>query len=330
MHYHRRPSWRLPDSAATPEHVFWNRRAFLTGAAGIAGAALTTPLSALAQDAGKFELAAGKPFAPKPALNPAFAEAGRPITDERVNSTYNNFYEFASHKRVYEAAQKLDTSDWKISIEGQVEKPFEIGMEDLLAKVSLEERVYRHRCVEAWSMVAPWIGFKVSDILALAKPLSSAKFVRFHTFYNPKVAPGQREPWYSWPYTEGLTMAEAANELSLMVVGAYGKVLPKQFGAPIRLHTPWKYGFKAIKSIVKISFEDKQPVSFWEKAQGREYGFWANVNPKVAHPRWSQATERVLGEGDKRIPTQLFNGYAEQVAHLYFGMEKKLGDRLWR
>ncbi|MCI4665479.1 MAG: protein-methionine-sulfoxide reductase catalytic subunit MsrP [Neomegalonema sp.] len=330
MLYHRRPSWRLPESAATPEHMFWNRRAFLTGAAGIAGATIASPFAATAQEAAKSAYVPGAPFAPKPALNPAYADAGRAVTDEGVSSTYNNFYEFASHKRIYRAAQRLDTSGWKIEIDGKVEKPFEIGFEDLMSKVSLEERVIRHRCVEAWSMVTPWIGFKLSDLVALAKPLSSAKYVQFKTFFNPKVAPGQREPWYSWPYTEGMTIEEAANELSFMVVGAYGKVLPKQFGAPVRLHLPWKYGFKSIKSIVKISFVEKQPVSFWERAQAREYGFWANVNPKVSHPRWSQATEEVLGGGGKRIPTQLFNGYAEQVAHLYSGMEAKVGDRLWR
>ena len=325
MHYIRRPSWRLPESSATPEHVFWNRRAFL---AGLAGAALAGPGRALAESTPR-ALVPGEAFTPKPALNPAYADAGRPVTDEGVNSTYNNFYEFASHKRIYDAAQALDTQGWTVQFDGLVEQPFEIGMEDLLAKVALEERVVRHRCVEAWSMVAPWIGFPVSEALRLAKPLSSAKYVRFETFYDPQVAPGQREIWYSWPYIEALTMAEAAHELSFLVVGAYGKVLPKQFGAPLRLHLPWKYGFKSIKSVVKISFVEQQPISFWEEANAREYGFWANVNPEVAHPRWSQATERVLGT-DERIPTQLFNGYGEQVASLYDGLEAKVGDRLWR
>ena len=327
MHYHRRPSWRLPESAATPEHMFWNRRAFLTGAAGVAGAALAAPYSASAQTR---DLTAGAAFTPMPALNPDYADAGRPVTDEAINSSFNNFYEFASHKRIAVAAQRLDTTGWTVAFDGQIEKPFEIGMEDLLSKVSLEERVMRHRCVEAWSMVAPWIGFKVSDAVALAKPLSSAKYLRFETFYEPDVAPGQREPWYNWPYVEGMTMAEAANELSFLVVGAYGKVLPKQFGAPIRLHLPWKYGFKAIKSIVRISFVEERPVSFWEAANKTEYGFWANVNPEVAHPRWSQATEEVLGGGGERIPTELYNGYGEQVADLYAGFEAQYGDRLWR
>ena len=290
--------------------VFWNRRKFMAGAAGLAGAALIAPYGARAQSGRN--LTPGAPFDPRPAMNAAYADAGRPITDETVNSTYNNFYEFASHKQISEAAQRLETDGWTVQFDGLVEKPFEIGMEDLLSKVALEERVIRHRCVEAWSMVAPWIGFPVSEAMRLAQPLSSAKYVRFETFYNPSVAPGQREPWYDWPYVEGLTMAEAAHELSFLVVGAYGKVLPKQFGAPIRLHVPWKYDFKSIKSVVKISFVEERPVSFWEDAASSEYGFWANVNPSIAHPRWSQATERVLGTNE-RIPTQLFNGYAEEV-----------------
>jgi sulfoxide reductase catalytic subunit YedY len=191
----------------------------------------------------------------------------------------------------------------------------------------IEERVIRHRCVEAWSMVVPWIGFPLSALVALAKPLGGARYVEFQTFQNPEVARGQRQFWYPWPYTEGLTLAEAGNELAFMVVGAYGKVLHKPFGAPIRLHLPWKYGFKSIKSIVRVHFTDQRPVGFWEALQDSEYGFWANVNPEVAHPRWSQATERVLGT-DERVPTLLFNGYGEEVAHLYTGVDE--GDRLWR
>ncbi len=327
MHYHRRPSWRLPDSAATPEHVFWNRRAFLTGAVGLAGAAAATPFRAAAQSAGGLE--PGAAFEPRPAVNPAYADAGRAVTDEGVNSTFNNFFEFAAHKRIYRLAERLDTTGWKIAVDGLCENPFEIGMEDLLARVSLEERVVRHRCVEAWSMVAPWIGFQFSEIMRMAAPLGSAKYVRFETFYDPEVAPGQREPYYSWPYIEGLTMEEAANELTFAVVGAYGKVLPRPFGAPIRIHLPWKFGFKSIKSIVRVSFTEERPVSFWEEAQSSEYGFWANVNPEVPHPRWSQASEEVLGTGE-RVPTQLYNGYGEQVAHLYAGLEDELGVWLWR
>ncbi len=178
-------------------------------------------------------------------------------------------------------------------------------------------------------MVVPWIGFPLHRLIALAKPLSGAKYLRFATFHDPTVARGQRQHWYPWPYVEGLTMAEAANDLALLVVGAYGKVLPQSFGAPMRLHLPWKYGFKSIKSIKRITFTDVRPVSFWEELAVREYGFWANVNPGVDHPRWSQAQERVLGT-DTTVPTVLFNGYGAEVAHLYDGMEAEFGDRVWR
>ena len=223
----------------------------------------------------------------------------------------------------------LDAEGWTVTVDGMVETPFEIGIEYLMAKVDIEERIYRHRCVEAWSMVVPWIGFPMHRLIALAKPLSGAKYVQFETFHDPKVARGQRQHWYPWPYTEGLTMEEAANDLALLVVGAYGKVLPTQFGAPMRLHLPWKHGFKSIKSIKRIRFTEERPVSFWEELQPSEYGFWANVNPEVSHPRWSQARERVLGT-DEKIPTVLFNGYGPEVAHLYEGLEAEFADRLWR
>jgi len=320
MIYLRRPSWWLPESAATPESVYLNRRALMAGA-GAAAIAATAPSVALAA---KPE----EPFSPMPARNPTYADAGRPVTDEKLNATYNNFYEFGSHKRIADSAQKLVTDGWKIAVDGLVEKPFEISTDDLIAGAPLEERVIRHRCVEAWSMVVPWVGFPLSHLLSLAKPLSGAKYVRFETFKDSDVARGQLQFWYPWPYVEGLTIEEASNELAFLVVGAYGKVLHKQFGAPVRLHLPWKYGFKSIKSIVRVSLVEERPVSFWEELQSSEYGFWANVNPEVDHPRWSQATEQVLG-GDGRIPTQLFNGYAEQVASLYTGMEG-LGEALWR
>lgn len=327
MFVHRRRRWESPESAVTPESLFWNRRAFLGAAAasataGAFGAGAFAPSSAVAATA-------GAPFEPKPPLNPAFADAGRAVTREEVNSTYNNFYEFGTHKEIHKAAQALPSDPWSVTIDGLVSRPLTLSMDDILARMPMEERITRHRCVEAWSMVAPWIGFPLKPLLDLAEPLGSAKYVRFQTFMNPEVAREQRSPWYPWPYTEGLTVDEAANPLSFMVVGAYGKVLPKQFGAPIRLHTPWKYGFKSIKSITRISLVDEQPVGLWEALLGNEYGFWANVNPEVDHPRWSQASERVLGESD-RIPTQLFNGYAEEVAHLYTGMEASVGDRLWR
>ncbi len=320
MHSITPPRWALSENLVTPEPVFLNRRAWLKGAGLIAGAAALPPLPASAA-------APGEPWQPTPETNPAYADAGRPVTPEALNTTYNNFYEFGSHKEIHEAAQALDTDPWTITIDGMVEKPFVIGVEELIARMPVEERIYRHRCVEAWSMVVPWIGFPLPALVALAQPLGSAKYVEFRTFQNPEVARGQRQFWYPWPYTEGLTIAEAGNDLAFMVVGAYGKVLQKPMGAPIRLHLPWKYGFKSIKSIVRISFTDKRPVSFWEALQDSEYGFWANVNPDVPHPRWSQATERVLGT-DEKVPTQLFNGYAEEVAHLYDAIDE--GDRLWR
>jgi sulfoxide reductase catalytic subunit YedY len=189
-----------------------------------------------------------------------------------------------------------------------------------------EERLYRLRCVEAWSMAIPWSGFPMKALVELAKPLSSAKYVEMLTFLDAKVAPGQRQFWYPWPYREGITIEEATNELTFLATGAYGKPLAKQFGAPLRLALPWKYGFKSIKSIVKFSFTDKRPVSFWEKLQAQEYGFWANVNPMVPHPRWSQATEEVIGAGGKRVPTLPYNGYGEFVAHLYKGKD---GEKLF-
>ncbi|MEM0922971.1 MAG: protein-methionine-sulfoxide reductase catalytic subunit MsrP [Pseudomonadota bacterium] len=330
-----RPRWRISENETTPEAVFWNRRRVLAAgggaaaAAGLIGAGLW-PREPMPEISSAAEAAVpDQPFTPKPPLNPAYADAGRPVTSEEANSTYNNFYEFGSHKKIYLAAQELRTEGWRVRVEGLVEKEFEIDIDELIAQMPVEERIYRHRCVEAWSMVAPWIGFELAALVKKAAPLSNARFVEFKTFLDPEIARGQRQHWYPWAYTEGLTMAEAINPLTFMVVGAYGKVLPKQFGAPVRLHTPWKYGFKAIKSIDRIIFTDKQPLGFWEELQDAEYGFWANVNPEVSHPRWSQATERVLGT-DERIPTQLFNGYGPEVAEIYAGMQEQLGDRLWR
>ncbi len=323
MHVIRRPDWSIPDSAATPEAVYLDRRALLAGI-GLGAAAIGLGAAA-ARAAGETPQA----WPGRPATNPAFADAGRKVTDEDVTSRYNNFYEFGSQKQIYDAAQALETKGWMIKVDGLVDAPFEISTEDLIAQAPVEERVVRHRCVEAWSMVVPWIGFPLADLVRRAAPLASAKFVRFETFLDPDVARGQRQFWYPWPYVEGLTMAEATNELAFLVVGAYGKVLHDQFGAPVRLHLPWKYGFKSIKSIKRISFVEERPVSFWESLQSAEYGFWANVNPEVPHPRWSQATEKVLGTGED-APTQLFNGYGAQVAQLYAGMEAELGERLWR
>ncbi len=319
MHIHRNRPWDLPEHAATPEHVFLNRRNFLvSGAAALTAPSILSP--ALAQEAD-----------PSAGLYPAkqngrYQLDGRDITPEAVNANYNNFYEFGSSKRIASAAQALKIRPWTIRIDGMVDKEQTIGIDDLLKKVELEERLYRHRCVEAWSMTVPWSGFPLKALVEIAKPAASAKYIRFETFMDPKMAPGQRQTWYPWPYTEGVTMAEAVNELAFLVTGAYGKPLAKSFGAPIRLALPWKYGFKHIKSISRVTFTDQRPKTFWEQLQSAEYGFWANVNPQVAHPRWSQADEEVLGTNGKRIPTVIFNGYGEYVADLYKGMEK---ERLW-
>lgn len=318
MNYIRKPDWHIPEREATPESVYMNRRSLLA-AMGIGAVGLGAGIS---------PARAATPYDSAP-LNPAYADAGRAVTPEKLNATYNNFYEFGSNKQISKAAQALQTDGWTITIDGLVEKEMKISVDDLIRKIGLEERVYRHRCVEAWSMVAPWVGMPLAKVVKMVAPLSSAKYVKFHTFHDPSVARGQRQDWYPWPYTEGVTMAEATNDLPMLVMGAYGKVLHKQFGAPVRLHLPWKYGFKSIKSIDRITFTDQRPVGFWEDLQDSEYGFWANVNPEVPHPRWSQATERLL-VSDERIPTQLHNGYAAQVAHLYKGLEATEGERLWR
>jgi sulfoxide reductase catalytic subunit YedY len=322
----KRPrGWELPESQATPEAVFLNRRRFLAAAGLGAGGLLIAPGLARAEADPSAHLYPVK-------TNPAFADAGRPVTSEELNTTYNNFYEFGTSKRIASTAAGLRIRPWEIAIDGEVEKPFTLGIDDLLKQVRLEERVVRHRCVEAWSMVVPWSGFPLKDLVALAKPLSAARYVRFETFNDPDMAPGQKPPLFGlggslpWPYVEGLTMAEAANDLAFMVTGAYGKPVARSMGAPIRLHLPWKYGFKSIKSIVRVSFVTERPVSFWTTLQASEYGFWANVNPEVAHPRWSQAEERVLGT-DEKVPSVLYNGYGEHVAHLYAGLE---GETLFR
>ncbi|EKF18035.1 protein-methionine-sulfoxide reductase catalytic subunit MsrP [Nitratireductor pacificus] len=313
---HRRPRWALAESQSTPEAAFEGRRALLKGLGVVAGAAVLPP-SGRAQDGGD---AAARTAGLYPASRNAAYTIDRPLTPEEVSSAYNNFYEFGSHKQIARAAQALATHPWDIAIDGLVEKPLTIGFEDLVRKMPLEERLYRHRCVEAWSMTVPWTGFPLSALLAFAKPTSAARYVRFETFNDPGVAGGQKQVWYPWPYVEGVTMEEAANDLAFLVTGAYSKPLAKQFGAPLRLALPWKYGFKSIKSIRRITFTDEQPVSFWEEIAAGEYGFWANVNPEVPHPRWSQAEERVLHTGET-VPTQLFNGYGPEVAALYAGRE---------
>ena len=321
-------SWELPESIVTDEEVFFNRRKFLAGSMATASVGLigASASSAFAEE----DPSAGLYPVPN---NPAYT-AERAIAPEEITSYYNNFYEFNSpydfsfSKNIADEAQALPIRPWEIRIDGEVEEPFTIGIDDLLSKVSLEERIYRHRCVEAWSMVVPWAGFQMSELVKLANPLSSAKYVYMETFLNPDVAPGQTRKSYPWPYREGITIEEANNELAFLVTGVYNKPMLKQYGAPLRLALPWKYGFKSIKSIVRFRFDSSRPETFWHEISPREYGFWANVNPKVPHRRWSQATERDIGTRE-RFPTKLFNGYAEQVAHLYDGMES-LGKTLYR
>jgi sulfoxide reductase catalytic subunit YedY len=322
--------WELPESAATPEHIFHNRRRllkaaaagpFLLGAAGLIAACDGADNEANAAAGNPIGAPEGDPTAGLYPVerNPAY-KLDREITQERLAVTYNNYYEFGSSKNIWKASQELPIRPWTVAIGGMVEQPIEIDIDDLIGKMPLEERLYRHRCVEAWSMAVPWSGFPMKALVDFARPLSSAKYVKMVTFMNEDVAAGQRASWYPWPYVEGLTMEEARNELAFMVTGVYGKALPKQNGSPLRLAVPWKYGFKSIKGIVRFEFTDTRPVNFWQEILGEEYGFWANVNPKVPHPRWSQKTERVLGS-DERVPTLLYNGYEEFVAGLYKGME---------
>ena len=308
-----KPSWSISENLITPESAFENRRAILK-TIGISSILATISPNVVGS-------AVASTGGVKPSLFSAKRnlkyELDRPLNTEKDVTTYNNFYEFGSHKLISKDAQKLQTKPWTVTIDGMVEKPIIIDADTLISKMQLEERLYRFRCVEAWSMALPWIGFPMRDLIKFSRPLNKAKFVVMETFMNPVIAKGQKQFWYPWPYREGLTIGEATNALALIGVGAYGKPRPKQMGAPLRLVVPWKYGFKSIKSIVRFSFTDKRPVSFWETVQSEEYGFWANVNPKVPHARWSQETERVLGGGGKRIKTLIYNGYEEQVSGLY-------------
>ena len=304
----QRRGWELPEGSATPESVFLDRRSVLA-----AGAAFA---------AGTFGLASARAegASPYPAKRNEAYMLDRPLTPEADNTNYNNFYEYGTSKHVASAAEALKPSPWSVTIDGLVEKPRQIAFEDLLKALPLEERLYRHRCVEAWSMTVPWTGFPLKAFVDFVKPLGSAKYIQLQTFMDPKMAPGQKSFFYPWPYIEGVTMAEAANDLAFMVTGAYGKPLPNVMGAPLRLALPWKYGFKSVKSITKISFVEERPKTFWQALGPDEYGFWANVNPAVPHPRWSQASEAILGTDDRK-PTLLYNGYAAQVASLYDGMK---------
>ncbi len=309
MHIMRRRGWEIPERLVTPEHLVVRRRTALAGAA----AAIIAPAFSSAAWAEN----------EAPPRNPTYT-VDRPLTAEGIATTYNNYYEFSESKNLWRDAQALPQRPWSITIAGMVAKPRTIDIDDLLKQVQLEERVYRHRCVEAWAMTVPWTGFPLSALVKLADPQAAAKYVVFETIQD-KTMPGLDAPFYPWPYIEGLTMAEATNDLAFLVTGLYGKPVPPQNGGPIRLVTPWKYGFKSAKAIVKITFTDNRPHTFWEAIQPSEYGFWANVNPAVAHPRWSQASERLIGT-DERVPTKLFNGYAEFVGGLYADIK---GEKLF-
>lgn len=324
---------KLKESDVTPEDVYLNRRDVLKGL-GIASAALALPAHAGILDSlfGEKKEAIvdnqGKPLKYEPhELSPALE-----LTPEAKVISHNNFYEFGTSKTdPMENAQNLKTEPWTLEVSGEVAKPGKIDVQDYIARTNLVERIYRMRCVEAWSMVIPWVGFELGAFLKQFEPTSKAKFVAFETLYDPEQMPGQKSRYIGggidYPYVEGLRLDEAMHPLSLLSVGLYGKTLPPQNGAPIRLVVPWKYGFKGIKSIVKIKLVEKMPPSTWNILAPHEYGFYANVNPSVDHPRWSQASERFIGSGGafqaERKPTLMFNGYADQVASLYKGMNLK-------
>ncbi|MFQ5665068.1 MAG: protein-methionine-sulfoxide reductase catalytic subunit MsrP [Candidatus Binatia bacterium] len=319
-----RRGWELAERLATPESVFLSRRRFLQTAAlgtiawatGCRDRAEPGASRAARADAEATALSAPAFTGAYPAKRNAAFRLDRPLTEEAVANRYNNFYEFTSNKDVWRYVGRFRPWPWTIVTDGLVTKPQKWDVEQLVRTMPLEERLYRHRCVEAWAMAVPWTGFPLKALIERAKPLSSAKFARFVSFLRPAQAPGQRNIRFPWPYFEALTMAEATNELAFVVTGIYGHPLPVQHGAPLRLAIPWKYGYKSPKSIVKIEFVESQPATFWNQLAPQEYGFESNVNPRVPHPRWSQATERILGTNERR-PTQLYNGYGEYVAALY-------------
>jgi methionine sulfoxide reductase catalytic subunit len=310
-----KPRPDIRSSEITPQALYLRRREFLqaaSGAAVAAAAALAPPAVARA---------AAQTGAKLPNVRKSPLSTSEPLNDYDDVTTYNNFYEFGTAKdEPAMNAKRFKARPWKIAIEGHVAKPASYDIDEFIKPYSLEERIYRLRCVEAWSMVIPWVGIPLADVIKRVEPTSQAKFVEFTTLYDPVRMPGQREPVLKWPYVEGLRMDEAMHPLTILAVGLYGEVLPNQNGAPIRLVVPWKYGFKGVKSIVKMRFVDYQPRNTWQVQTPNEYGFYANVNPEVDHPRWSQARERRIGEFFKR-KTLMFNGYADQVASLYSGMD---------
>jgi methionine sulfoxide reductase catalytic subunit len=312
---------KIQSSEITPEHIYLSRRKFMVGIGALAAS------SALLAACGTQEEAAVRQEESNPTdlkTSATTDELGDTLTPFESITNYNNYYEFSTSKEAVASLSKdFKTSPWTLEVGGLVNNPKTYGIEDLLKKFTQQERIYRLRCVEAWSMVIPWLGFPIAELLKEVEPTSQAKYVRFETLYDPERLPGQDSAWYTWPYVEGLRLDEAMNDLAILSTGLYGKELLPQNGAPIRLVTPWKYGFKSIKSIVKIDLVEEQPTSLWMAAAANEYGFYANVNPAVDHPRWSQASERRIGEFGRR-PTLPFNGYEEEVASLYKGMDLRV------
>ncbi|HEY1558091.1 MAG TPA: protein-methionine-sulfoxide reductase catalytic subunit MsrP [Kofleriaceae bacterium] len=313
-------SEKIDPSQITPRDVYLNRRALLRGGLLLASAGATAyvyrKLNGVDLSTTKGKKIEGVAVAP---AGPYKVE-GEALTSQAAITNYNNFYEFTTNKdAVAGAAANFQTAGWKIEVGGLCGKPRTFDLDDFRRIAPPEERVYRHRCVEAWSMVVPWVGFSISKLLAVVEPLASAKYVAFETLFDPKRFPNQTSDVLPWPYVEGLRMDEAMHPLAIFATGLYGEELPAQDGAPVKLVVPWKYGFKGCKSIVKITLVDHEPPSTWNKQAPGEYGFYANVNPHHDHPRWSQATEARIGVG--RIKTQMFNGYADQVASLYTGMD---------
>ncbi len=327
--------WEIPECEATPEHIFMDRRALIKriGIAGLSALGVMTGFgNAFGAEIKRKNKSKPTNFIttgniqkigiPKPLYpakrNPEFT-LDRPVTDEKIASTYNNFYEFTNLKKiVWKMMDDFKIRPWQIEITGLIEKPWKGDVYELIRRFPLEERLYRFRCVEAWAMAVPWTGFPMKELIKFVQPRSSAEYVRMISFYNPEIAPGQKYRTYEpWPYVEALSMDEAMNDLTLLVTGVYGHELPKQHGAPLRLITPWKYGYKSIKSIVRIEFVEDEPDTFWNRMAPREYGFSGNVNPGVPHPRWSQQLERMIPSEEKRR-TLIYNGYEKFAEDLYY------------
>lgn len=311
---------KIRSSEITPEHIYTRRRQFLKlGAAGAGAALLAACTSPPATPTSAPISATSAP----PTSGGLTDELGDPVNAYDQITNYNNYYEFTTDKEdVAKLSRDFVTSPWTVEVGGLVNNPKTYDVDDLKTHFTSEERIYRLRCVEAWSMVIPWQGFTLAQLLKEAEPTSAAKYVKFTSVYDPQQMPGQNVGWYVWPYVEGLRLDEAMHDLTLLATGLYGKDLPAQNGAPIRLVVPWKYGFKSIKAIVKIELVAEQPTSLWMNAASNEYGFYSNVNPEVSHPRWSQSTERRIGELGRR-ETLKFNGYEDEVAELYAGMDLK-------